>query len=85
MSVITLVYYTTYVPHRTLRLRHGMQAWYVRVCWPCCVRGGGEALESAVDMVVVDSTVGLRRLMDGALAQIRASSYTAETHLLNPR
>jgi hypothetical protein len=26
----------------------------VRVCWAFCVRGGGEALEPAVDMVVVD-------------------------------
>jgi hypothetical protein len=44
------------VPHRTLRLRHGMQAWYVRVCCPFCPRGGGEAFEPepACDIVVVD-------------------------------
>jgi hypothetical protein len=42
------------VPHRTLRRLQGMQAWYVRVCWAFWLRGGGEALEPAVDMVVVD-------------------------------
>lgn len=26
----------------------------MRVCWAFCVRGGGEALEPAVDIVVVD-------------------------------
>jgi hypothetical protein len=49
------------VPHRTLRLRHGMQAWYVRVCWAFCVRGGGEAFEpDACDMLL-----GLRSACDG--------------------